>query len=159
MADPIPEINLSPADTSSEAKPPEKIFTQADVDKIIQKRLAEEHRKEGAAKPAAEEAEELRERLQTAQDKSISGAIRTALALEGIRDKNATARIARLIDRAKCADAGGEPDESAIEKEVAALKKEYPELFGTAGKIGGSMDQDKQAEAKQISKIFGNIKI
>lgn len=138
--------------------PPEKTYTQAEIDEMIGKRLARERKSWEAEveterkKAAMDEAERLKTEKEDAERRATEAeqrAERTLIAAEAklaILAAGAKAdrveRILGLLDLADIAVTDGKPDGAAVTNAVNALKGELPELFAgppAPGRSGADM--------------------
>lgn len=162
-----------PADTKPAAsqQPAEKTYTQAEVEALIQERLARVKAPATAAKPAepvvapAPQDNAVQEQLAAMQQVLIQAEVKAQMAMNGVQPEKVE-RACRLVDTKKCVGKEGQPDAEKIKAEIEALVKDFPELKattaeGSAGfKIGADgTAQDKSKESTDaISRIFGNKK-
>ena len=143
----------------------EKTFTQADVDRIVQERLAR------ANKPATQNTQQPVEtpavdaQIAEVRSQYVGAKVESVMATSGIKPEKIE-RAARLVDKSKCVDKDGNPDTEKIKTEIEELLKDFPELKttteeGSAGfKFGansGSGTTESEVSSK-VSAIFGNKK-
>jgi hypothetical protein len=115
-------------DVKAGTEPENKTFTQAEVDRLIQERLARAKGKtETATKTIEAQLADVRAKLAQAD-------IKAALAFAGVPAERADV-ASRLVDVTKCVDEAGLPDGGKIKTEVDALLKTVPEF--RASKAGG----------------------
>lgn len=152
---PNPNPDPAPSDPPANPEPAAKTFTQADIDRVVQQRLARE-RKEWEAKLDEErkqasmsEAEKLKAQVTAAEAKATEAAnlaaqrvIRAEAKLHavalGIKPERADMAL-RLADLSgvELGD-DGEPDAGAIKTALEKVLADLPELKGAAnGAVGG----------------------
>ena len=147
---------------------PEKKFTQADVDRIVNKKYAQWARQQDKSKPPDEGAgdtappPEYAAKLAALQSKLAQEQIKSSLATAGVRPERID-RAARMIDAAALLD-DGELDSDGMAAEITKLLKEIPELKALQSdaqkpgfKLGGDGKQNPPAntEREEIAKQFG----
>lgn len=159
----------TPPAAQSETKLPagEKTFTQAEVEKLIQERIARTKAPESTTQEVSKPQDTaLQQQLAAMQQTLVQTEVKAQLAINGIQPEKVE-RAVRLVDHAKCTGENGSPDVTKITAEIEALVKDFPELKaataeGSAGfKIGAdgtSQDKPGEATADAVSKIFGNKK-
>lgn len=157
-----------PADT-------EKVFKQADLDRIIEQRLNRERKaweatlKAEKDKAAMSEAERLKaekdeaekraaDSIATANARLVTARAEVALASAGIKPDR-IARAIRLLDLSDIAvSESGDPDGAAIKAAVDALLAEWPELKGAAAAAGGDFSKANPADAPLNDDIIAKMK-
>lgn len=150
----------------------EKTFTQAEVDRIVQERLARVK-----VTPQNTQVDKLVQQPQTVDTSAfdaqmaevrsqlVSAKVESVMATSGIRPEKIE-RAVRLIDLSKCVDKNGSPDREKIGKEIDELIKDFPELKNnvedgnTGFKFGANSNNkgDASETASKVSEIFGNNK-
>lgn len=161
--------------TQTQTQQQEKTFTQAEVDRMIQERLArvktqptQQTQQQTQAQTQQQTTQQpdnsgLEAQLAAMRTTLITAEVKSAMAINGIRPEKVE-RAVRLVDATKCVDNNGQPDATKIKTEIENLLKDFPELKatteeGAAGfKIGADGTQTKTAGADAISEIFGNKK-
>lgn len=149
----------------------EKTFTQAEVEALIQERLARvkapAQQAKAAEAPAPAQDSAMQAQLAALQQVVVQTEVKAQMALSGVQPEKVE-RACRLADMQKCVNADGEPDVEKIKAEIEALVKDFPELKATTaegsagfkiGADGASGKNDGSATADAISTIFGNKKI
>jgi len=150
----------------------EKTFTQAEVDRIVQERLARVK-----VTPQNTQVEKLAQQPQTVdtsafdaqiaevRNQLVGAKVESVMATSGIRPEKIE-RAARLVDLSKCVNKEGAPDTEKIRKEIEELLKDFPELKNTVEdnntgfKFGANSNNkgDASETASKVSEIFGNNK-
>lgn len=150
----------------------EKTFTQAEVDRIVQERLARVK-----VTPQNTQIDKLAQQSQTVdtsafdaqladmRNQLVASKVESVMATSGIKSEKIE-RAARLVDLSKCVNKEGNPDTEKIKKEIDELLKDFPELKanveeGSAGfKFGAnsSSNPDASETSSKVSAIFGNKK-
>lgn len=150
----------------------EKTFTQADVDRIVQERLARVK-----VTPQNTQVDKLVQQPQTVdtsafdaqiaevRNQLVSAKVESVMATSGIKPEKIE-RAARLVDLSKCVTKEGAPDTEKIRKEIDELVKDFPELKTTAEegspgfKFGANSNSGtgESEVASKVSSIFGNKK-
>lgn len=121
-----------PAGGAGEEKPPAKTFTQADVDRIVQERLARVKKAaelEEPKKPAPTQGDNGE--IATVKKELYTAKLETALTSAGVDEKR-LAKAMKLIDPADCLNENGYADPAKLKKAVTELLKEWPELKANA---------------------------
>jgi hypothetical protein len=167
--DPAPNPDPKPAPASA---PAAKTFTQAEVDQMIQERLARVKSPNPApapapnpnpAQPQQPDTSVFETQLAAMRTTLITAEVKSAMAIGGVKPEKVE-RAVRLVDMTKCVDDKGQPDAAKIKKEIEDTLKDFPELKVTADegaggfRIGADGTQTKTAGAEEISSIFGNKK-
>lgn len=150
----------------------EKTFTQAEVDRIVQERLARVK-----VTPQNTQVDKLVQQPQTVdtsafdaqlaevRNQLVSAKVESVMAASGIKPERIE-RAARLVDMSKCVNKDGAPDTEKIKKEIEELVKDFPELKSAADegnpgfKFGANSNEKGDATeiANKVSSIFGNKK-
>jgi hypothetical protein len=153
----------------------DKTYTQAELDKIVQERLARA-KVAGAQAPAttpeqtatnpaaAVDNSALEAQIAVMQAAMLTSEVKAAMAINGIQPEKVE-RGVRLIDTTKCVDDKGMPDQAKIKAEIDAMVKDFPEMKASSGdsasgfRIGADGNTAvKPDQADAISSIFGNKK-
>lgn len=173
-AQPTPE---TPAETPPEVtgsgdggqeQPVSVTLTQADLDAMIDKAFAKGARKASKDKPAVEpkptEADEItkktNERMEMANQRMVSGAVRSFAADLGMTDNGAKAAM-KLVDFADCFDESGELDDDDVKSALSGFLKAFPEFVKQkkippkAADDTGSAPMLKDAKAEKKRKYHG----
>lgn len=150
----------------------EKTFTQAEVDRIVQERLARVK-----VTPQNTQVDKLAQQPQTVdtsafdaqiaevRNQLVSAKVESVMATSGIKPEKIE-RAARLVDLSKCVNKDGAPDTEKIKKEIDELVEDFPELKSTAeeGSAGfkfganSNSNTNESEVASKVSSIFGNKK-
>ena len=148
----------------------EKTFTQADVDRIVQERLArvkvtpqETQIEKLSQQPQTVDTSAFDAQIASVRQQLVSAKVESVMATSGVKPEKIE-RAARLVDMSKCVNNDGNPDPEKIKKEIEELLKDFPELKtaaeeGSAGfKFGAnnSGEGDATETASKVSAIFGN---
>lgn len=169
-------IQNNPENTTAVENSPqstgEKTFTQAEVDRIVQERLARVK-----VTPQNTQVDKLVQQPQTVDTSAfdaqiaevrsqlVSAKVESVMATSGIKPEKIE-RAARLVDLSKCVNKDGAPDTEKIRKEIDELVKDFPELKttveeGNAGFKFGANSSSNTTESdisNKVSSIFGNKK-
>ena len=150
----------------------EKTFTQADVDRIVQERLArvkvtpqETQVDKIVNQPQTVDTSAFDAQMASVRQQLVNAKVESVMATSGIKPEKIE-RAARLVDASKCVNKDGNPDSEKIKKEIEDLLKDFPELKssteeGNAGfKFGADSNNktDVSETANKVSAIFGNKK-
>ena len=147
----------------------EKVFTQADVDRIVQERLArvkvtpqETSVDKLAQQPQTVDTSAFDAQIASVRQQLVSAKVESLLATSGVKAEKIE-RAARLVDTSKCVNKDGNPDPEKIKKEIESLLKDFPELKNTAEegaagfKFGANNSSNNASDtASKVSAIFGN---
>lgn len=151
------------ADKDQGNKP--KTFTQDEVNALIGKEKAKFQKKikdlsgDEEKKPGEGEKTQENPFIQ----KYAQAEIKASMMSNGI-DPSKVARAVRLIDTTEVINETGEVDAEKLNKAIADLLKDWPELKATKDdqkngfKIGGDKEKDKGNAEDLIAKAFGNKK-
>lgn len=150
----------------------EKTFTQAEVDRIVQERLARvkvtpqnTQIDKLAQQPQTVDTSAFDAQIAEVRNQLVSAKVESVMATSGIKPEKIE-RAARLVDMSKCVNKDGAPDTEKIKKEIEELVKDFPELKttteeGSAGFKFGANSSSNTAESEissKVSSIFGNKK-
>lgn len=148
-----------------------KTFTQEEVNALIGKEKAKFQKKlkelssldEGESKKNESEGKVDSKKSNPYLDKYAQAEVKVAMTMNGI-DPQKVARAVRLIDTSEVLTDEGEVDAEKLNKAIADLVKEWPELKQSAEngrdgfKFGSDSKKDKGKTEDLISKAFGNTK-
>lgn len=150
----------------------EKTFTQAEVDRIVQERLARvkvtpqnTQVDKLVQQPQVVDTSAFDAQIAEVRTQLVSAKVESVMATSGIKPEKIE-RAARLVDMSKCVNKDGNPDTEKIKKEIDELLKDFPELKatteeGNAGFKFGANSSSGNSESEvssKVSAIFGNKK-